>query len=290
MQSTLDRWRTALPGGNLGEQRSQQCISLPNTTHNVDGTNNGQSNEKTQAYLPSRLYYAKNPSHAQTLILSPTASIPAPTESKVFHQQNIRQFTKHKHDYQAQTHGENMPLKSPDEYRIVCHTIDCLGVQATCNHKQKNINDWFVRNEVDVVGWQEVGIVHHLFPKHERLSERLRDYRRRQIRVASANNKHENIDRFQRGGTAVVAYDAIANMSRSSGADESGLGRWSWIQLEGHNDRRVLVISAYNPCCTKTSQFATVHSQQKRHFLSKHCNVCPRLKFRQDLCSLLLKW
>ena len=118
----------------------------------------------------------------------------------------------------------------------------------------------------------------------------MRDYRRRKIRIASANNKHENIDRFQWGGTSAIAYDSLANMSRASGADDTGLGRWSWIQLEGHNNRRVRVVLAYNPCRTKTSHFSTVYSQQKRYFLSQNEDICPRLRFRQDLYKLLLKW
>ena len=129
-----------------------------------------------------------------------------------------------------------------------------------------------------------------MIQKHERLAERLRDYRRKQIRVSTANNKHESIEKFQWGGTATIAYDTLANMARASRADEDGLGRWSWIQLEGHNNRRIRVISAYNPCRTPTSHFATVYSQQKRYFISKHKDVCPWRQFRIDLCKICKKW
>ena len=79
-------------------------------------------------------------------------------------------------------------------------------------------------------------------------------------------------------------------MTRASGADETGLGRWSWLQLEGHNNRRIQVISAYNPCRTNTFQFATVYSQQKRSFLSRFQDVCPRRQFRIDLCAQYQRW
>ena len=123
-----------------------------------------------------------------------------------------------------------------------------------------------------------------------RLVERLRDYRRNQIRYIAANNKHESIDKFQWGGTAIVAHDMLANMTRATGIDDTGLGRWSWIQLERYNNRRVRIISAYNPCRTRTHQFATVCSQQKRYFLSKGKDICPRLQFRKDLVSTLHAW
>lgn len=56
-----------------------------------------------------------------------------------------------------------MPLKNPNEYRIVCHNIGCLGVDTVCNTKQNNIKDWLIRDEVDLVGWQKVGLAQHLF-------------------------------------------------------------------------------------------------------------------------------
>jgi len=81
-----------------------------------------------------------------------------------------------------------------------------------------------------------------------------------------------------------------ANMTRATGIDDTGLGRWSWLQLEGYNNRRVRVVSAYNPCRTRTHQFATVYSQQKRYFLSQGKDICPRMQFRKDLASILLTW
>ena len=276
MQTTLDRWRVALPVGNNREQRhicDTEQIQQDSNRANV-------LLEMTQANLSSQPH--SNASH-----ISNNTHTNTNTESI---QQSISTFTRHRHAYQTQVYGEHMPLKDQNEYRIVCNNIGCLGLPTVGNVKQNNLKDWLIQNEVDIVGWQEIGLSQHMLPKHERLAERMRDYRRRQIRVASSNNRHESIERFQWGGTSVIAFDTLANMSRASGADESGLGRWSWIQLEGHNNRLVRVVSAYNPCRTPTSKFATVYSQHKRYYLTKDDDRCPRLRFRQDLTSLLLKW
>ena len=183
-----------------------------------------------------------------------------------------------------------MKGKDKETYRIASNNIGCLGLETIGNHKQYRLKDWIVKAEVDLLGIQEVGLAFHMFQKHERLAERMRDYRRNQIRCVAANNKHESIDKFQWGGTAIVAYDMLANMTRATGIDDTGLGRWSWVQLEGYNNRRVRVVSAYNPCRTRTHQFATVYSQQKRYFLSKGIDICPRMQFRKDLVSILLAW
>lgn len=76
-------------------------------------------------------------------------------------------------------------------------------------------------------------------------------------------------------------------MTKSSGVDDSGLGRWSWLLLEGHRQNKVRVISAYNPCRTQPNQLHTVYSQHKRYFLSQKRDVCPRIQFRKDLCAFL---
>ena len=81
-----------------------------------------------------------------------------------------------------------------------------------------------------------------------------------------------------------------SNISVRRDRYETGLGRWSRLQLEGHNNRRMRVISAYNPCRTSTSQFATVYAQQNRYFLSKFKDVCPRRQFRVDLCAQCQRW
>ena len=115
--------------------------------------------------------------------------------------------------------------KKDNEYQIVSNNIGCLGLESIANHKQNSFKDWLIQHEVDLVGLQEIGLAQHMLQKHERVAERFRDYRRKQIRVSTSNNKHESIEKFQWGGTATIAFDMLANMTCASGSDESGLGR-----------------------------------------------------------------
>ena len=107
------------------------------------------------------------------------------------------------------------------------------------------------------------------------------------MRMCSGNNNHEKIEKFQYGGTAIFAYNFISHMVRATGVDDTQLGRWSWLQLEGHRGKRVRVISAYNPCRTPLSHFATVYSQQKTIHWFKKLDVCPRRQFRRDICTFI---
>ena len=85
----------------------------------------------------------------------------------------------------------------------------------------------------------------------------------------------------------MMCFDLLANMTKSTGVDENGLGRWSWILLEGRRQKYVRIVSAYNPSRTQPNQFHTVYSQHKRYFLSQKKDICPRLQFRKDLCEFL---
>ena len=114
-------------------------------------------------------------------------------------------------------------------------------------YKTSILKDWLYNNNVDICGLQETGIAQHMFQRFERLSERMRDNRRENIRMCSANDRHESIEKLQYGGTAVFAYDYVSHLVHSSDADETGLGRWAWVQYRGKHKIFACVISAYQP-------------------------------------------
>lgn len=112
----------------------------------------------------------------------------------------------------------------------------------------------------------------------------------RQFKSATSNNKREAFSVRQYGGTATIAINVSASRVTCTGADETGLGRWSWLLLEGKNDVKVRIITAYNPCKTSHKRPATVYTQHRRYFLSKNNITCPRTQFRIDLCALIKRW
>ena len=183
--------------------------------------------------------------------------------------------------------GEAMLPKEDGICRIVSQNVGCLGVQAFGNNKLRTAKEWLIHHQIDICGWQEIGFANHVLKRHERMAERMRDLRWKGIRISTATNKNESIDRFQWGGTSVMSFDLFAHMTKSTGVDQSGLGRWSWLLLEGHRGARIRVISAYNPFKTKPTQTTTVYAQHKRYFLEKNLDVCPRIQFRKDLCEFI---
>ena len=269
VQQTLHAWLSVLPGGN-GEQHAS--MSNQEGHHKKKSTNKkSQTVKYNNTKGNNGLEFDKN------------------TATKIVnnHQRTMSSFTKNNKNAFPTIFGDTMIGKENGVCRIVSQNIGCLGVQYFANNKIRTAKEWLFNNHVDVCGWQEIGLANHKFQRHERLNERMRDPRRRAMRISTGTNIHDDIGKFQWGGTAIMSFDLMANMTKSTGVDDSGLGRWSWMLLEGHRQKYVRIVSAYNPCRTQTNQVYTVYSQHKRYFLNQQKDVCPRLQFRKDLCAFL---
>ena len=87
-----------------------------------------------------------------------------------------------------------------------------------------------------------------------------------------------------------MAFGEGAAASVTSGEDESGLGRWSWMLFQGAHNNKTRIISAYKPCRTGPSGLRTVFNQQRRYFRSIGRKGNPRTLFNQDLQEQLVQW
>jgi hypothetical protein len=64
--------------------------------------------------------------------------------------------------------------------------------------------------------------------------------------VISVNNKtikdHMKLKRHKWGGTDLVARGKLIHNIEKKGVDESGLGRWCWMQFMGKNGKSTRII------------------------------------------------
>ena len=68
-------------------------------------------------------------------------------------------------------------MKSNNTIRIASQNVNCIGDFTQNTYKIEEAKSWLLQNEIDVVGWLELGIAFHTLPKYERLAERLKDIR-----------------------------------------------------------------------------------------------------------------
>ena len=190
----------------------------------------------------------------------------------------------------AKTFGDHLTEKDEGSIRIVSQNVNCIGTNQQCNQKEERAKNWLIQNNVDITGWQETGVAFHMLPRSKRLSNRMQDIRWNKIRVSSTNNKHESNSTFQYGGTSVMAFDEAAHRIKATGADLTGLGRWSWILFEGKSRHLTRIISAYVPCKSSDKRHQTVYNQHKRYFWKRGIQRCPRKLMHIHLVHQIKTW
>jgi hypothetical protein len=94
----------------------------------------------------------------------------------------------------------------------------------------------------------------------------------------------------QYGGTCTVVTGKWTGRIESSGSDLHGLGRWSWIRINGKNGRKVTIVTVYQVCnqSISTAGAKTAYAQQwhlLRQTGEKYSN--PRKSFCNDLDAFL---
>ena len=76
--------------------------------------------------------------------------------------------------------------------------------------------------------------------------------------------------------------EELAPYIADSGVYPSGLGRWSWYQLEGSKGIKTRIVSAYAPTGSSASREET-YWKEVRHITRKGLKTNPKEMFRRDL-------
>ena len=75
------------------------------------------------------------------------------------------------------------------------------------------------------------------------------------------------------------------------GKDDTGLGRWVSMVLQGEDGIVTRIVCCYNPCYNSKAGSRTTYQQQRRYFIRvEKDRTCPRKRFREDLAKQLSKW
>ena len=135
--------------------------------------------------------------------------------------------------------------------------VNCLSLWRKCNYKAERLKWAMLKYRLDSVGIQEVCVNWKSYKTPITLESLLRNGSD-PIRLRKSFNtwETENIGYSQRGGTATVLQGALSKYVKDSNVNHTGLGRWSWVKLEGepgHVTRSSIMV------CARTSRrcFAT---------------------------------
>ena len=110
------------------------------------------------------------------------------------------------------------------------------------------------------------------------------------VKAVAAHNVHDSSGKYQPGGTFGFAVDFLAEQVDDTGKDPTGLGRWCWMKLVGHNGPTTRIITAYQPCRSGPTHLRAAYNQQRQHFRERGNQQCARVIFRTHLLKAMLKW
>ena len=151
--------------------------------------------------------------------------------------------------------------------------------QQRFNLRLDSDKKWIIENNVDMACWIETGVPWRQRKHHKRLLELMKSPAWDNQITITSNNIHETCRKRQFGGMGTMLFDYIAPTVNGTGYDPTGLGRWSWTQVQGKSGLATTIITAYCPCKGRVDRNSTVYSQQRRYLMTQNRDICPREAF-----------
>jgi hypothetical protein len=95
----------------------------------------------------------------------------------------------------------------------------------------------------------------------------------------------------QVGGCGITVTEEYASMKVEHGVDDTGLGRYCWVVLQGRMKTRVRIVSAYRPV-ENNRDVGSVWNQHVRYFRKEQLlyNVDPREQMLDELLHAADEW
>jgi hypothetical protein len=183
-----------------------------------------------------------------------------------------------------------MGKKANGAFRLAFLNVDTFSALAS---DPKNGTSWatFKKWQIDVWGWAEINVNWLLVKQSDKLEYRFKEWFENTA-VITANNKtikdQMKLKRHKWGGTALGARCKLVHNIGKRGVDETGLGRWCWMQFVGKNNKSTRIISDYDPHKPKGPE--SVGSQHRRYYNYVRRDASPVDAFWPDLSRLIRKW
>jgi exonuclease III len=186
------------------------------------------------------------------------------------------------------TWGDTESTKIENTIRIAFRNINYLP-----KFKQQSKNESLMHDiynfKIDIMGICEPNLAWKNLPEQDQPKERFRGYFNK-LKIVH-NNKITDptyCETSQIGGTMLFTVDDTVHRISQSGTDNSKLGRWSWIRLQGRQGVSVRIVTIYRP--VYSTGVLSTYQQHRQQLLSQDIERCPRQVFLDDLETELQKW
>jgi len=178
----------------------------------------------------------------------------------------------------------------PNIFRIMSRNVNTLS-------PAKDFVDWKAASQalaeylVTMACLQETNLQWNM-PITNQIKQIFHDLPTKQTKMATSNSTEVTPSNYQPGGTCIALMGPWISAAKISGKDPSGMGRWSFIEMEGKEAHRRIFVSGYWSCNQNTRLgLAMYHDQQIRILMDQgQTNPDPHHQFLEDLISQIRTW
>ena len=145
--------------------------------------------------------------------------------------------------------------------------------------------------EADAIALQETNLAWNKIHR-KRVNQILKASTGNTTIATSSSTKISNTP-HQRGGTLQATLGDWTSRTVQIGHDDSGLGRWSFVELQGREDQRYIILSGYRVCENQTVDPGSnnTFNQQYRLLHQKgYRDPDPRSQFVTDIIQVIKTW
>ena len=148
----------------------------------------------------------------------------------------------------SEAFGHSMPSRPGHNCSIV--TFQNIGPQSQFSHTSKSIfnSKSFSKCNASIALLAEHCLHEPALPASHLFSDRLTAASPTATSYLFHNTHEPDAPWNLHGGTGLIIGHNLSSHKTAHGADPSGLGRWSFIQLKGKHGYTISFFSAYRPC------------------------------------------
>jgi hypothetical protein len=198
--------------------------------------------------------------------INETGTIPCPNaggdkESRINVEEQLRKEIREVSDYLLKVHGVPPGWKGEGTTRLIYKNLN--GLQSTLSSKNEKLEKaWRVIDDLqaDVLCYNE----HRQNLRHQANKNGFRQMfngGETDLRAITSHNVHENVGKYQEGGTAMMSYGNLLQQfdPEGSGRNNLGLGCWTYTWFVGDDRIVTRIICGCSPCANKKKDSGTVY-------------------------------
>ena len=206
-----------------------------------------------------------------------------PQSNKIFNYM-VNTLEPNEPDQSETTYGSTHTTKPKDCIRLWFTNPCGLGIDPFSHKSDDSLHFLRYKSKCDIFGLSETNLHWKMLHNSATLYSRLRQ-KWKYFKQVTSHNTHAKLGKTQRGGTCMATVGQAAYRHYSHGVDQSGLGRWSWMEFRGKDDHATRVYTAYRPGGkpASDSERTTVYHQQKRYLQKQKLNIEPRDFFDESI-------